>query len=535
MTHLQQLELVILLLVVVVGLTTVAARVLIPYPILLVLGGLVLALLPQVPPFPLDPDLVFLVFLPPILWSAAYFTSLREFRANLVPISALAFGLVIATTAAVALVAHAIFPTMGWAAAVTLGAVVSPPDAVAATAVMRRFAIPRRIVTVLEGESLVNDATALVLYRAAVAAAATTGVFVLRDAFMQFAFAAAAGVAVGLVVGAAMRLAFRLIRDTFSEIAITLLAPYVAWALAERLGASAVLACVAGGFYVRTYFSALVAPATRMQAHAVWELVVFILNGIIFIMIGLQLDVLRHALAPGELIPILWLGIMVSATVILVRLCWVPIVAYVPRWMRPRRARGPAPHGSEVVLESWIGMRGIVSLASALALPLTRGIGHPFPFRTEIILVAFIVILVTLVLQGLSIAPLLRRLHFRSDDTLDREEAHARAEATEAALHRLHVLTREGWAPPDELEGLRLYYHERQRRTASAERTAGSSQSTDAYRRLRHEALMAERARLIQLRNRGEISDDILQRLEFELDVEALRIGTGETRMRGAS
>jgi CPA1 family monovalent cation:H+ antiporter len=188
-----------------------------------------------------------------------------------------------------------------------------------------------------------------------------------------------------------------------------------------------------------------------------------------------------------------------------------------------------------VVLESWIGMRGIVSLASALALPLTRGIGHPFPFRAEIILVAFIVILVTLVLQGLSIAPMLRRLHFRADDTLDREEAHARAEATEAALHRLHVLTREGWAPPDELEGLRLYYHDRQRRTASAEKTAGASQSTDAYRRLRHEALMAERARLIQLRNRGEISDDILQRLEFELDVEALRIGTGETRMRGAS
>jgi CPA1 family monovalent cation:H+ antiporter len=307
MEGLHQLELVILLLGVVLALTTIAQKSVIPYPILLVIGGLLLALVPGLPTVTLSPDLVFLVFLPPILWAAAYFTSWREFRENLRPISLLAVGLVLATTAAVATVARWLLPGMGWAEAIALGAIVSPPDAVSATAIGKRLRIPRRIVTILEGESLVNDATALVLYRTAVGAAAG-GAFVLGQALGQVVFSALVGVAIGLLVGAATRWALCATEDSFTEIAITLLAPYVAWVLGELAHASAVLACVAGGLHVRQHFSAAVSPVTRLQARAVWDLLIFILNGFIFILIGLQLGALRDAALPDGSARCCWPG-----------------------------------------------------------------------------------------------------------------------------------------------------------------------------------------------------------------------------------
>src|SRR5438445_1873927 len=265
-----QLEIIIALLAVVLALATAARRVVIPYPIFLVLGGLVIGLVPNIPIVRLDPDLVFLVFLPPVLYSAAYFTSLRDFRANLRPITLLAIGLVLATTAVVAAVARFVMPGLSWPAALALGAIVSPPDAVAATAIARRLGIPYRIVTVLEGESLINDAAALVLYRTAVAAAAT-GAFAFTEAGLQFVLASAGGVVIGLIVGGVACRTLRLTDDSVAETAITLLAPYAAWVLAERSHASAVLACVAGGLYFRQGFSAAAAPATRLQAKAVWD------------------------------------------------------------------------------------------------------------------------------------------------------------------------------------------------------------------------------------------------------------------------
>src|SRR5262245_38925871 len=268
------IEAVILLMVVVLALTALARNLLIPYPILLVLGGLGISLVPGVPSVPLEPDWVFLVFLPPILMSAAYFTALRDFRANLRPISLLAIGLVLATTAAVAAAARCLLPGIGWPAAIALGAIVSPPDAVAATAVGRRLTIPRRVMVVLEGESLVNDASALVLYRAAVVAA-VTGQFVLRDTVLQFVLASAGGVVIGLAAGMLMRWVLTSTRDAFIATLATLLAPYAAWMAAERAHVSAVLACVAGGLYVRQYFSERVAPVTRIQSRAVWAVLVF--------------------------------------------------------------------------------------------------------------------------------------------------------------------------------------------------------------------------------------------------------------------
>jgi len=420
MSTLQLVETVVMLLTAVLALTTVARRLVIPYPILLVVGGLAIALVPGLPVVRLDPDLVFLVFLPPVLWSAAYFTSLRDFHANVRPISLLAVGLVVATTAAVAAVARAILPGLGWPAALALGAIVSPPDAVAATTIARRLSIPRRVITVLEGESLVNDATALVLYRAAVAIM-VGGSFVAWQTLTQFVFTAVGGVAIGIVVGVVIRHALVLTNDSFTEIAITLLAPYVAWVLAETLHASAVLACVAGGLYLRQQFSAVVAPVTRIQARAVWDLLVFVLNGVIFILIGLQLAAFRQAVTTDEVGSLLWRGAMVSATAIAVRLVWVPIAVCVPRLLSPSlRARDPIPPWSHIFLVAWTGMRGIVSLAAALALPLTTAAGAPLPFREEIILLTFAVILSTLVLQGLTLTPLIRRLDFGDDDGLER-------------------------------------------------------------------------------------------------------------------
>ena len=532
MAHLHQLEIVILLLVAVLALTTIARSVLIPYPILLVVGGLILGMLPGLPVIRLDPDLVFLVFLPPILWAAAYFTSWRDFRANLRPITLLAVGLVLATTGAVAMIAHAFLPGLGWAGAIALGAIVSPPDAVAATTIARRLNLPHRVVIILEGESLVNDATALVLYRAAIAAA-VSGTFVLSETLLQFLLAGTIGVIVGVIVGALCRWALCLTNETSADIGVTLLAPYVAWVLAESVHTSGVLACVAGGLYMRQHFSTI-APNTRLQARAVWGFVVFLLNAVLFILIGLQLGGLRGAIQSYGLGTLIWHGAIISATAIVVRLAWVPLAAYLPRLLSPAlRARDPLPPWSTIFLIGWTGMRGIVSLAAALALPFTTASGAPFPFRDEIILLTFAVILSTLVLQGLTLSPLVRRLHIAADQTLVREEAHAREQAASAALERLDQLATESWPVEEHVERLRTSYAQRAKRFACPDAADPdcSAEAAAAYRRLRHEALTAERQRVIALRDQDVISDEVLHRIEHELDVEALRMGVGEIRV----
>ena len=533
MESLHQIEIIILLLTAVLALTTLAQTLLIPYPILLVIGGLILGLLPGLPTIHLNPDLVFLVFLPPILWAAAYFTSLREFRHNIRPISMLAVGLVLATTAAVAIVAHAALPGMGWAEAIALGAIVSPPDAVSATAIARRLRIPHRLVTILEGESLVNDATALVLYRAAVATA-VSGTFILRDTLLQFVLAGVSGILVGLAVGAMARLVLRRwTTDSFTEIAVTLLAPYVAWVLAELAHSSAVLACVAGGLYLRQHFSAEVAPITRIQGRTVWELLVFVLNGVIFILIGLQLGALREAVPAGQFATLVVTGVLISATAIVVRLLWVPLGAIVPRLVSPSlRRRDPIPPWSHVLIVGWTGMRGIVTLAAALALPVTTTAGTPFPFRAEIILLSFSVILATLVLQGLSIAPLIRILKVKEDRSLEHEEMRAREDAAKAALAHLEKVADGDRAIPDHLDRLRTHYEQRLQRYAPTGPVDSecTSEAAEAFRQIRHETLTAERLALITLRDDGTISDEVLHRLEHELDVEALRLGIGERR-----
>ena len=532
MDSLHQLEIIILLLAVVLALTTIAQKISIPYPIFLVLGGLVLGLVPGLPTVTLHPDLVFLVFLPPILWAAAYFTSLREFRQNLRPISLLAVGLVLATTAGVAVVAHLLLPGIGWAEAIALGAIVSPPDAVSATAIGKRLRIPRRVVTILEGESLVNDATALVLYRAAVGAV-VSGSFLFGGTLFNFVFAALAAIAIGLAAAWISRWALCATEDGYTQIGVTLLVPYIAWVIAESVHASAVLACVAGGITLRQYFSGAVAPATRLQARAVWELLIFILNGVIFILIGLQLGALRDAVPAGQYGPVLFAGLMVSATAILVRFFWVPLAALIPRWLSATlRARDPMPSWKGLFLISWTGMRGIVTLAAALALPMTTGTGAPFPFRSEIILISFTVILVTLVLQGLSLPPIIRLLRLEEDHDLEQEQRLAREHAATAALIRLDKMMTENWVAMEHIERVRERYLRRLEHLAQSGVDEGGSPDghVETVQRLHHEVLTAERLALIGLRNDGTISDEVLHQLEQELDVAALHQGVGERR-----
>jgi len=535
MHPLHQLEVVLLLLAAVVALTTVARKILIPYPILLVIGGLLLGLIPGLPVIHLEPELVFLVFLPPILWAAAYFTSWRDFRANARPIGLLAVGLVLVTTAATAAVVHALLPGLGWAAAIALGAIVSPPDAVAATAISRQLRIPHRIVTILEGESLLNDATALILYRAAVAAA-VGGAFMLSHALVEFVLAATVGVAAGLLVAALARRALLWTRDSFSQIAITLLCPYVAWILAEQFHASGVLACVAGGMALRRHFSEIVASVTRLEARTVWNLLVFLLNGAIFILIGLQLGALGEAVPVGQLGSVIRVGVLVSLTAIAIRLVWVPLAAWIPRALSPAlRERDPMPSWRVLFLVGWTGMRGIVTLAGALALPLATEEGAPFPHRAEIVIITFIVILATLVVQGLTLAPLIRRIKLEEDHTLEREEMRAREHAATAGLLRLEELAgHDGHTQPmpEQVEQLRVLYDKRRQRYAwpAAVTPDCTTEADRAFKQLRHETLTAERRALIDLRNRGIISDEVLHRLEHELDVEALRLGIGEQR-----
>jgi Na+/H+ antiporter len=498
----------------------------------LVLGGLALGLLPGAPDLRLEPDLVFLVFLPPILWSAAYGTSLREFKENLRPILQLAFGLVIATTLAVGAIAHALLPGIGWPAALALGAIVSPPDAVAATAMARRLGLPHRIVAILEGESLVNDASALMLYRTTVAAAVTGG-FSLGAASGRFVLATAGGILIGVLVAAATIAMMRRLHDSFSEIGLSLIAPYAAWLLSERLGASAVLACVAGGIRLRQQFSHVAQPATRVQTRAVWQQLVFLLNGVVFILIGLQVGVLRGTVLSGRMATLLWQGLVVSLVAIGVRLIWVPLAILVPARLVPAlRKRETTVPPRQVFLIGWTGLRGVVSLAAALALPLTTDAGRPFPYRAQIVVITFVVILVTLVLQGLSLPPLVRRLRLPRERAHEREEAHARAHAATVALERLDRAA-DGLGLPVEVVGrIREVYAERLRRLGPPDGTGRSAAEEEAaVRRLRAEILEAERRALIELRDQEVISDEVLSRLEHELNLEAMRAGLGEASL----
>jgi monovalent cation/hydrogen antiporter len=532
------IELVLALLVAVAALATLAHRLGIPYPIVLVLGGLLIGLVPGLPDVQLAPDLVFLLFLPPLLYISAFYTSVRDFRAQARPILSLAIGLVVATTVVVAAVVHAAVPGLDWAVAFTLGAIVSPPDAVAATAILRRLPVPRGIVTVLEGESLLNDAAGLVAFRVAVAAA-VTGTFSAPQAVGGFVLVGVGGVAVGLAVGWIVARLRRPLHDPPVEITISLLTPFAAYLPAEVVGVSGVLATVACGLYLGRQAPSLMEADTRVQGRAVWETLVFLLDGLVFILIGLQLRSIVMRLADRPLLGLVALALLVCGSVVVVRFVWV----FVTDWLaHPRRSRADSRTAwREDVVISWAGMRGVVSLAAALALPFTTASGAQFQERDLLIFLTICVILVTLVGQGLTFPWVLRALRLHGDGAEEQEEASAREVATQAARDRIEALAAD-W--PDHLpliDTLRAQYAHRASHfddRGSATDGQGSPADSGArlraasaaeqelieHRAIRHAVIEAEHDAIVDLRDRDVISDDVLRRIERDLDLEELRM-----------
>jgi len=514
------------LMVVLAGLSVLAGLVGVPYPIMLVLGGLMLGFVPGMPRVELPPDLVLVLFLPPLLYWAAFFSSPRDLLADLRPISLLAVGLVLATMSAVAVTAHAVVG-LSWGAAWVLGAIVSPTDALAATAIARRLGVPRRLVTLLEGESLVNDATALVAYRVAVAAAVGGG-FSLWEAGLRFVGGAAGGVAVGLAVGWVVAAVRRRLDDPPVEIVVSLITGYAAYLPAEHLGASGVLAAVTAGIYVGWHAPGLASAETRLLGFSFWEVLVYLLNAVLFILVGLQLNPILSGVTGQSATALLGQAALVSAVVIAVRIGWEFTVPYLIRALdrRPTQvARRIGPE--ERLVMGWSGMRGAVSLAAALALPVAGTSGPGFPDRNLIIFLTFGVIFATLVLQGLTLPAVIRRLKISDEGAEEQEELRGRLAATDAALARLDQLSDERWIPDAKVDKLRgLYQHRRRLLKARAGiiHDDGYRDHSLAYQRLLRELLDAQRHAIIRLRNQGEISNDVMHRIERDLDLEDSRL-----------
>src|SRR5437868_8238710 len=434
-----QAEIIVLLFTAVGALAVLAHKIALPYPIVLVLGGLVLSFVPRLPAVNLNPDVVFYFILPAVIYPAALFTSWRDFRRNLRPILLLAIGLVLATMLAVAWIAHSIVPALPWAAACALGAIVSPPDAVAATAIIRRLGVPHRIQVILEGESLVNDATALVALQFAIAAV-VTGTFSPAHATARFVWAAAGGIGFGLLVGVTMRWVQSHLDNPPIQITFSLLTPFIAYLPAEHMHASGVLATVVAGISLGWHSPLMITARTRLQAYAFWETIVFLLNGFVFIVIGLQLPGILRAWNRESLTGAILSASIICTAVILVRFVWVTPAAYLSRLVKSERRRRDAIESwQHIAIVGWTGMRGVVSLAAAFALPLVLPDGRPFPGRDYILFVAFSVILVTLVLQGLTLPLLIRKFGIPHDAETDDEERLARLEANKAALEWIEI------------------------------------------------------------------------------------------------
>ncbi len=514
------------LFIAIVVIVTLARRVNLPYPILLVAGGVAIALAPFLPNVTLDPDMVLVLFLPPLLYSAAIRMPARELRATWRPVLLLAVGLVAVTMTAVAVVAHAVIPGVSWPVGFALGAIVSPPDPVAATAIAERLGLPRRIVTILEAEGLFNDATALVAYRLAVAAA-VTGTFSLAGAGLDLVLASAGAVAIGLAVGWLGRLVLGQLNDPPVENTVQLLIPFAAYVPADHLGASGVLAVLVAGLYLGRYGPKVITSAARVQGRGLWDILVFILEGLSFLLVGLAIHAVISGLAgSGWSLPELALdAALICGLVIAIRIAWVFPIAALSGSSSRQAGSGPGWRRAAVV--SWAGMRGVVSLAAALALPLRTHDGVPFPDRDLLIFLTFCVIVVTLVLQGLTLPALIRWLNVAEPaERAAVEEAETRIRMDKAALRRLDELEEDLDLPAEPLDTLRQRYQARldllrARHPDNLDDETAALHGT--LRTLRQELLAAERTELLHVRDRTGLSPEVFRRISQDLDHEEAR------------
>ena len=517
--------LLLLLFIVVFGL--LARKLRMPYPIVMVVGGLLLSFVPGIPNFTLDPDLVFLVVLPPLLYASAWTTSWRDFRYNLFTILSLAFGLVGFTVLGVALVAPRVFSGFDWRLGLALGAVVAPTDAIAATSIARRVGLPGRIVDILEGESLINDASGLLALEFAIAIVAHRGVPTVSNGIFTLGWLIAGGVGLGLLAAWIVDRVERRIDDGPIEIVLSILTPYAVYLTADNLHASGVLAVVACGLFLTRRSAHFFSPAVRIQVWSVWESLTFVLNGLVFVLIGLQLPAIRASIRGYSLSTLLRDGVAFSALLILLRLAWVFPGAGIAHLLRTRLAhqRVKAPRVREVFVVGWTGMRGVVSLAAALALPVTLADGSPLPQRDVLVFLTFCVIVVTLVLQGITLPPLVRALGLAGAAGPNCEEREARRIVAAAAVAHLES-AKETDSEESAAQYEDLARHYRQRLASLQPGDGNQDEVTDHQRflELSLEALRIERETAIRLRNEGRINDEVLRRLERELDLSESRL-----------
>ena len=518
------LEFLIILLVAVVLLVWVARQLEIPYPIVLVAGGLGLGAFPGLPDLELEPEVVFLVFVPPLVHAAGYQASPRLLVRDWRPIGLAAFVLVGLTVGAVAVTAHALVPELSWAAAFVLATVVAPTDLVAATAIFRRLGAPERVVNLVEGENLVNDGTALTFWRLAVIAAAA-GSLTFGDAVTELLLVAAGGTVVGLAGGWAIAHLRSRLDDGLIEITVTLLTPYLLYVIAEELHLSGILAAVVSGLYLGARDPAITDSATRLQAYGFWGVLTFVLESLLFVLVGLQFPtVLDNLEQPaGELV---LAGLVVSVVVMVVRLVYHFTVLSVDEWFGGRDPIGP----KERLVVGWSGMRGAISLAVALSIPLTTDSGAPFPGREAIIFLTLIVIGVTLLVQGLTLAPLIKRMNFTEEQPDARRAAMVRFRTIEAALDHIgdlsfDKLAEHGIDAPT-LERARSLYAQRANQLAGECRDGVPEVESDtgAWLRLRKGLLEIEKSRLVQMRDEGQITTPTMNAVQQDLDLESARL-----------
>jgi monovalent cation/hydrogen antiporter len=517
-------ELILICLVAVALLALVAKKIRIQYPILLTCGGVLLALVPGLPAIQLEPQLVFSLFLPPLLYPAAVFTSWRDFRGNLRPILFLAIVLVLLTMTATAYVFHGLVG-LPLAVGFVFGALISPPDAVAALSFTQNLRVPRRIIVILEGESLVNDATAFISFRFAVAAV-LTGSFSLGQASLQFLLVASGGICIGLVVGWLATQVQKRLDDPPVQTMFSLLTPYVAYFSGEAIQVSGILAVVIAGIYYGWRAPRILSARMRLQALPVWEMVVFCLTGLLFMLVGLQLPQVVRSLAPGSATHVVKVAILVVLVMMLVRFAWMFGTTYLTRLLSGKFRRKKRVPWQQTALIAWTGMRGADSLAAALAIPFVLRNGEPFPGRDLILLLTFCVIFATFFLQGLTLKPLVRWLGVVDDHATEEEERLARLKANEAALARLEELESSNRARPQTVERLRSEYEDRirQLRIEDSEEERVSRLFSPDFEELACEMLQTERDTVIALRNEEAINDQALRRIQRDIDLAEARL-----------
>ena len=525
----EQLLLVISLLFGIAMLTMLSDKLKISYPILLVISGLLISLIPGIPAITLHPDLVFLIFLPPLLYAAAWNTSWKDFWKLKRPISLLAFGLVFFTSAAVAIVSHAIIPDFSLALGFLLGGIISPPDAIAATSVLQGLKVPKRVTTILEGESLVNDASSLIVFRFALAAI-VTGQFHLGTAAQNFALAAIMGIDIGVAIAFIVYYIHRFFPTTPAiDSAITLITPYIMYITAEHFHFSGVLSVVSGGLFLTYRSSELFTYESRISIGGFWETLIFLLNGFVFILIGLQLPLIVKGLGNYSVGEAIGYGVVISVLIIVIRIVWVYPAAFIPRILfKSIREKERRPDAKSIFLIGWSGMRGVVSLASALAVPLTLA-GNAFPHRNLILFITFIVILITLVLQGLSLKPIIRKLNIESNDQ-EKEKLEAlslRIRLAESVLSYLDTNY------PDQTQNHDTYKRVRDRydrmiqitkRNLETNKEEVDGNFLPEYRQMLLELVHIRRRELNYVRHTGEFSEELIREREWELDLEEARL-----------